>query len=150
MSKYFLPWGTAMLCVAVALFGWGCDGDDDDDTTTVVVTNAPPAGDEEPGLQTLESGNVGVPIGGIPVDAASVTVPDDGNLIGVVSWSEAVALSARFVKGADPTGLGEVTGASPLTSTVLGVAKDEVYTLRLVNMDVAPAVAAFTITFEPE
>mgnify|MGYP003586749088 CR=1 FL=1 len=148
MSKHVLPWCAVMLCVAVAWFGWGCDGDDGDDTT-VVVTNAP-AADGEAGPETLESGEVGVPDGGIPVDPATVTAPGNGTIIAVVTWSEPVEISAWFTKGVDPAELGKVTGASPLTSTVEGVAEGEEFTLRLIDMEADPAVASFTITFVPE
>jgi hypothetical protein len=150
MSKVLLPWCAAMLCVAVALFGWGCDGDDDD-STTVVVTNAPAADDDdEAGPETLDDGTVAVPDGGIPVDAATVTAPGDGTIIAVVTWAEAVEVSAWFVKGADPSELGKATGDSPLTSTVGGVTEGEELTLRMIDMEADPAVASFTITFEPE
>lgn len=135
-----------LLCVSAGLCWVGCDGDDDSSDTTVVVTNAPaPAAP-----QTLKTGDVTIPDGGVPLDAATVVAPGDGKLVAVVTWAEAVDATAWFVKGADPAELGEVTGDSPLTSTVNGVNDGDAYTLRLRQMDPDPIAASYTITFDPD
>ena len=120
----------------------GCDGNTESSDVTP-ATNAP-------GLQTLKSGDVVIPDGGVPVDAGSVVVPGAGKIVGVVSWAGDVLATAWFVKGGEADKLGQVTGASPLTSTVNGVAEDDGYTLRLSTPELDPIDASYTITYDPE